>query len=81
MKKNIKTKETTVYQIYELHLLNGEILFLSERYDLPSEDGFVGEYEKADDNHMFTISDLLFGPIYVPKKSILYIKAGDIKEV
>ena len=28
-------KEKTFYQIYELHLINGEVVELPEEYDLP----------------------------------------------
>ncbi len=73
-------KEKTIYQIYELHLINGEVVSLAEEYDLPFKKGFVAEFEKADDNHMFAIDDAIFGSVYVPKKSIVYVKAGEVKE-
>ena len=74
------TKEKTFYQIYELHLINGEVVSLAEEYDLPFKEGFVAQFDKADDNHMFTIDDAIFGSVYVPKKSIVYVKAGEVKE-
>ena len=73
-------KEKTFYQIYELHLINGEVVELPEEYDLPFEKGFVTQFEKADDNHLFVINDCISGSIYVPKKNIVYVKAGDVKE-
>ena len=73
-------KERTIYQIYELHLINGEVVSLAEEYDLPFKKGFVVEFEKADDNHMFAIDDAILGSVYVPKKSIVYVKAGEVKE-
>ncbi len=47
---------------------------------MPFKKGFVAEFEKADDNHMFAIDDAIFGSVYVPKKSIVYVKAGEVKE-
>ena len=73
-------KERTIYQIYELHLINGEVVSLAEEYDLPFKKGFVAEFEKADDNHMFAIEDAVFGSVYVQKKSIVYIKASEVRE-
>ena len=70
----------TSYQIYELHLINGEVVELIEEYDLPFEKGFVKQYEKADDNYMFIINDATSGAVYVPKKSIVFIKAGEVRE-
>ena len=73
-------KERTFYQIYELHLINGEVVSLAEEYELPFKNGFVAKFERADDNHMFAIDDAIFGSVYVPKKSIVYVKAGEVKE-
>lgn len=42
-------KEEKYYQIYRIHLLNGEVIEASEEYDLPVEKGLVGKFQKADD--------------------------------
>ena len=41
-------KEEKYYQIYRIHLLNGEVIEASEEYDLPVEKGLVGKFQKAD---------------------------------
>ena len=48
-------KEEKYYQIYRIHLLNGEVIEASEEYDLPVEKGLVGKFQKADDNKIFEI--------------------------
>lgn len=73
-------KEPEYYQIYHIHLLNGEVIEASEAYDLPAEKGLVGKFEKADDNEIFEIGDAISGFAYVPKRSILFIATGDVKE-
>ena len=37
-------KEEKYYQIYRIHLLNGEVIEASEEYDLPVEKGLVRRY-------------------------------------
>ena len=68
------------YQIYRIHLLNGEVIEASEEYDLPVEKGLVGKFQKADDNKIFEIGDAVFGLLYVPKRSILFIATGEVKK-
>lgn len=73
-------KEPKHYQIYHIHLLNGEVMEASEAYDLPMEKGLVGKYGKADDNEIFEIGDASSGFVYIPKRSILFIATGDVRE-
>lgn len=73
-------KETKYYQIYHIHLLNGEVIEASEAYDLPVEKGLVGKFQKTDDNTIFEIGDAISGFAYIPKRSILFITAGDVRE-
>ena len=75
-----KAFKKTVWQNYVIHLLNGETVTCSEEYDLPFEKGFIEKIKKADDDTVFTITDLLAGSAYIPKKSILYIHTGDVVE-
>lgn len=65
-------KEEKYYQIYRIHLLNGEVIEASEEYDLPVEKGLVGKFQKADDNKVFEIGDAVSGVFYIPKRSILF---------
>lgn len=39
-------KEEKYYQIYRIHLLNGEVIEASEEYDLPVEKGLVGNSKR-----------------------------------
>ena len=73
-------KEEKYYQIYRIHLLNGEVIEASEEYDLPAEKGLVGKFQKADDNKIFEIGDAVSGVFYIPKRSILFIATGEIKK-
>ena len=58
-------KEEKYYQIYRIHLLNGEL---------------VGKFQKADNNKVFEIGDAVSGLLYVPKRSILFIATGEVKK-
>lgn len=40
-------KEEKYYQIYCIHLLNGEVIEASGKYDLPVEKGLVGKFQNA----------------------------------
>lgn len=73
-------KEEKYYQIYCIHLLNGEVIEASEEYDLPVEKGLVGKFQKADDNKIFEIGDVVSGLLYVPKRSILFIATGEVRK-
>lgn len=70
-----------VYQMYNVHLLNGEVIKILEDYDLPAEDGFVGEFEKTPDDKLMVFGDVIGEIHYVPKKSILYISTSDVRVV
>lgn len=66
-------------QEYVLHLINGEKIIASEDYD--SDNTTIPEMIlKADDNKIFMIGDPIIGYAYVPKKSVVYITQGDVKE-
>ena len=73
-------KEPRYYQSYHIHLLDGEVIGVSEAYDLPAEKGLVGKFGKADDNEIFEIGDAISGFAYIPKRSILFISTGDVGE-
>lgn len=68
------------YQIYNIHLLNGEVIQTSEPYDLPTNKGLVGMFKRMEENDILTVNDLLLGFAYIPRKSILYLATGDVVE-
>ena len=68
------------YQIYNIHLLNGEAIQASEPYDLPTNKGLVGMFKRMEENDILTVNDLLLGSAYIPRKSILYLATGDVVE-
>lgn len=63
-------KEEKYYQIYRIHLLNGEVIEASEEYGLPVEKGLVGKFQKADDNKIFEIGDAVSGVFYLLPSNI-----------
>ena len=68
------------YQIYKIHLIDGNCIDYWEDYDLPWDKGLISKFEKADDNEMFTIRTFLTNRAYIPKKSIVCITTGDVRE-
>lgn len=69
------------YQIYLLHLTNGDVVECLEEYDLPAEKSLVGRIKKSADHEWFTVGDEINGFQYIPKGSILYISTGDVREI
>ena len=61
-------KEEKYYQIYRIHLLNGEVIEASEEYDLPVEKGLVGKFQKADDNKIFALCSKTQHPFYSDRR-------------
>ena len=49
------------YQLYNIHLLNGEVVQSAEDYDLPAEKGLVGIFERMKETDILTVNDLLLG--------------------
>ena len=70
-----------VYQMYVIHLLNGEKIRILEVYDLPVEEGLIGEFEKAPDDKLKVFGDMAGEIHYVPKKNIVSISTSDVKVV
>ena len=48
------------YQLYNIHLLNGEVIQSAEDYDLPAEKGLVGMFERMKETDILTVNDLLW---------------------
>lgn len=69
------------YQLYHIHLLNGDVIQTAEDYDLPASKGLVGTFERMKETDYLTVKDILLGSSYIPKRSILYITTGDVEEV
>lgn len=76
-----ENKMTKFCQIYKIKLLNGEVIESAEDYDLPVSKGLVGTFERMKETDILTVNDILLGSAYIPKKSILYIATGDVREV
>ena len=61
-----------MYYFYELHLLSGETIPLSEN---PQEQHTTLEqFREVDDDHIFIIEHGREGTLYIPKRNIAYIR-------
>ena len=69
------------YQLYHIHLLNGEVIETAEDYDLPASKGLLGAFEQMKETDYLTVDDILLGSTYIPKRSILYNTTAGVKEV
>ena len=59
------------YQCFELHMKNGDVLEFAEDYDIPAEEGIIGDFMEG--RHKFLeCGDLFYGYI-VPFDQISYI--------
>lgn len=66
-------------QIYNLHLINGDIIQAAEDYKLKGSKTLVNIFQRANDDDIFLIVDMLLGSCYVPKKNIVCITAGEVR--
>lgn len=66
-------------QIYNLHLVTGEVVQAAEDYELKGKKTMVSLFQRADDEDIFLITDLLLGSCYIPKKNIAYIATRDVR--
>lgn len=66
-------------QIYNLHLVNGDIIPAAEDYELKGNKTIESIFQRANDDDIFLIVDMLLGSCYIPKKNILYITTGDVR--
>lgn len=74
-----KEKQMKTVQIYNLHLVTGEVIQAAEDYELEGKKTIISLFQRADDEDIFLITDLLLGSCYVPKKNIAYIATGDVR--
>ena len=79
-KRMIESNNTMVYQVYEIHLLNGTIIEAAEDYELPTTKGLVGKFNRMEEGDILTVEDWFTGSFYIPRRSILYISTGDVRE-
>ena len=66
-------------QIYNLYLTNGDVIPATEDYELEGKKTIVSLFQRADDDDIFVITDLLLGSCYIPKKNIVCISTGDVR--
>ena len=66
------------YQIFELHMKNGEVLELPEDYDLPVEDGVVGDLKKG--KRKFLEYGDLFRSYIIPVDQISFIVITEVRQ-
>ena len=43
------------YQIYRIHLLNGDVIEIAENYDLPVIKGLVGDFERMEEGDIMSV--------------------------
>ncbi len=70
-----------VYQVYRIHLTNGEVVEAAEDYYTPAGKSFVSNIKRTPDYEWVVVGDPLGGYSYIPKRSIVFISTGDVKEV
>ena len=64
-------------QLYNVHLVNGDVLEVGEDYDLQGPRTIVNRFSKAEDNDVL-VFDTLFTSFYVPRKNIVFIATADV---
>lgn len=67
------------YQIYTIHLTNGDRIKCYEEYDLPFEKGLITKFTKRSAK-IIEVSDILSAK-YIPLSSIVYISADGVEVV
>ena len=66
-------------QWFELHMKNGEILPFSEDYDLPVEDGIIGDFKKG--KKKFLEYGDLFRGYTIPFDQISFIVMTEVEKI
>lgn len=64
-------------QLYNVHLVNGDVLEVGDDYDLQGPRTIVNRFCKAEDNDVL-VFDTLFASFYVPRKNIVFIATADV---
>ena len=66
------------YQHFELHMKNGETINVYEDYDIPYEDGIIGDFKKGKKKFL-EVNDLLCGFV-IPFEQISFIAILDVQK-
>ena len=64
-------------QLYNVHLINGEVLQVGEDYDLEGLQATVNHFCNAGENNIREFSTM-FTTMYIPRKSIVFIATADV---
>ena len=68
--------EPKYYQCYELHMKNGDVLSFAEDYDIPVEEGIIGDFKKG--KKKFLEYGDLFRGYTIPFDQISFIVMTDV---
>ena len=66
-------------QWFELHMKNGEVLSFSEDYDLPVEEGIIGDFKNGKKKYL-EYGDLFRG-YTIPFDQISFIVTTDVEKI
>ena len=70
--------EPKCYQIYQLHMKNGEVISIAEDYDIPAKDGLIGMFKRKEVEFL-EYTDILHG-YTVPIDQISFIIAAEVEK-
>ena len=73
-------KEPEYYQHFELHMKNGEVIDLYEDYNIPVNEGIVGDFKRGKKKFL-EFGDRLFCFYTIPFDQISFIAMTDVKKV
>ena len=66
-------------QLYNVHLVNGDVLQVEEDYDLRGPRTILNRFHQAEENEILEFRTP-FTSMYVPRKNILFIATADVLE-
>ena len=70
--------EPTYMQHYEIHMKNGEKIDVYEDYNIPLEEGIIGEFKKGKEKFL-EVNDLLCGFV-IPYDQVSFIAILEVKK-
>jgi hypothetical protein len=73
----MKGEKRMSIQLYNIHLINGEVLQVGEDYHLKGPKTIVNRFTKATDDEILDFESA-FTSMYVPRKNILFIATADV---
>ncbi len=71
---------TKTVQMYNLHLINGDVIPVPEDFDLTGKKTLLYWFSHEDANEIYKVGNQFLGFCYVPRKSVVYISTGDVEE-